>query len=77
MGIGAAELIIVLLVLGLLTILAAIAIVFCFTRRKPPQPPQSPPSAQERLAAIEDLRARNQITEAEYEEKRRQILGSI
>jgi len=58
-----------------------IALVWYFSSRsRPPQmiqPPQVPKSIQERLSEIDGLRSRNLISEAEYEEKRRQILSGI
>jgi flagellar basal body-associated protein FliL len=57
---------------------AVIALAWYFSsRKKPPQIPQSPKSVQEKLSEIDDLRSRNLISEAEYEEKRMQILSDI
>lgn len=69
-----------------LTILAipvgiVIALVWYFSSLSKPQqmnqPPQIPRSTQERLSEIEDLRSKNLISEAEYEEKRKRILNGV
>jgi hypothetical protein len=59
----------------------AIALGWYFsTRGKAPQPvlpPQVPKSIEERLSELDGLRTRNLISEAEYAEKRSQLLGDI
>jgi uncharacterized membrane protein YdbT with pleckstrin-like domain len=42
-----------------------------------PPPPTAGPSAQERLKALDDLRAQGLVNDAEYELKRRQILEEL
>ncbi|MEO7339681.1 MAG: hypothetical protein ABI073_02285 [Luteolibacter sp.] len=55
----------------------AIALIWFFSsRNKPPQYPQGP-GIQERLLEIDALRAKNLISDAEHEEKRKQILNGV
>lgn len=58
-----------------------VALVWYFSSRsRPPQlvlPPQIPKNIPERLSEMEDLRARNLISEAEYEEKRNHLLREL
>jgi len=55
-----------------------VALVWYFSSRsKPTQPPQVFRSAQDRLAELDRLHAQNLISEAEHEERRRQILSGI
>jgi flagellar basal body-associated protein FliL len=78
--IGISEIIMIFVVMIVLAIpvVIAIALIWYFSSRsKPPQLPQGPKSVQERLSEIDDLRARNLISEAEHEEKRKQILSGI
>jgi hypothetical protein len=77
---GMPEIIMIFVVLIMLAIPVGIAIVLIWyfsSRSKPPQLPQGPKSIQERLSEIDGLRSRNLISEAEHDEKRRQILGDI
>lgn len=80
---GMPEMIMIFLVLILLAIPVGIviALVWYFSSRSMPrqvtQAPQVPRSTQDRLAEIDSLRSRNLISEAEYEEMRRQILSGI
>jgi cytochrome c-type biogenesis protein CcmH/NrfG len=81
--IGMPELIMIVVVLIMLAIPVGIvvALVWYFSSRsKPPQltqPQQVLRSTQDRLAEIDSLRSQNLISEAEYEEKRRQILSCL
>ena len=43
----------------------------------PPPPPAAGPSAQERLKALDDLRAQGLVNDAEYDVKRKQILDEL
>ena len=43
----------------------------------PPPPPAAGPSAQERLKALDDLRAQGLVNDAEYDLKRKQILDEL
>jgi len=68
----------VLIVLFAIPLLILIAILRAVN--SPNKAPRIPPvqkSVQERLATIDDLRSQNRITEAEYEEKRKQILADV
>lgn len=74
------EIVMIVIVMFVLAVPAVIviALVWYFTsRRKSAQPPQAPRGIPERLAELDGLRARNLITEAEYDERRRQILAGI
>jgi len=78
--IGMPEIIMIFIVIFLLAVPVGgvIALVwYFFSRKRPPQFPQGPKSVQERLSEIDDLRSRNLISEAEHEEKRKQILSAI
>jgi hypothetical protein len=57
-------------------IIVALTVLFC-SRKSASQLPSMQKSAQERLSMIGDLRSQSLISEAEYEEKRRQILSEI
>ena len=72
--IGIAEIIMILIVLALLAIPVGIiiAIVWYFFLRNKTNPSEYMAA---RLSEIDQLRAKNLITDAEYEVKRRQILG--
>jgi cytochrome c-type biogenesis protein CcmH/NrfG len=75
--IGMPELIVILIVL-LVIPAGIIAALWCLTSRSKTTPPSgSRASIQERLTEIDSLRAQNLISEAEYEEKRIEILSSI
>jgi hypothetical protein len=77
---GMPEIFMIFVVLIMLAIPVGIAIVLIWyfsSRNKPPQLPQGSRSIEERLSEIDGLRARNLISEAEHDEKRRQILGDI
>lgn len=77
---GMPEIIMIFLILFILfvTMGGGIALVwYLSSRRKPPQLPQGPKSVQERLSELDDLRSRHLISEAEHEEKRKQILGGL
>lgn len=77
------EIIVIFVVLIMLAIPVGIviALVWYFSsRNKPPQaiqPPKVSKSSQDRLSEIDELRSQNLISEAEYDEKRRQILNGI
>ena len=74
------EIIMIFITLGMLAIpvcLVIFLIRYFSSRSKPPQLHQRPKSIQERLFEIGDLRSKNLISEAEHEEKRKQILNGI
>lgn len=72
------ELIIVLLVLALIAApVIIVAVILAAKRNSPPPVPPKLPGVESRLAEIESLRARNLITDEEYQEKRKQIIGNI
>lgn len=81
--IGGPEIIMILVVLFLLAVPVVIVVAVLMmsnSRNKGPLPPMPPPplpSVESRLAEIDSLRARNLISEAEHEEKRKQIIGGI
>ncbi len=78
--IGMPELVVIFIALILLVIPAgiAIAVVLYFSsRKKPPLLPQVPRGIQERLTELDALRSNKLISDAEHEEKRRQILRDI
>jgi len=82
--IGGPELIVLLIIGFLLFIPVAIIIgLVLYLNRKsstptaPPMPPAAPSSTQARLTELESLKSRNLISESEYEEKRKQILGEM
>ena len=59
-------------------VVIGIAIIWYFTSRsKSPQAVARPPSIQDRLQELDALRAKNLITEAEHEERRKQIINGI
>lgn len=73
------ELIMIFIVLAMLALPVGVAVTllwFFSSRNKPQLHPQGP-SIQERLLEIDDLRANNLISDAEHEEKRKQILNGI
>ena len=76
---GMPELIIILLVLvGLVAVPAIIiAVILAAKRSGSPPAPSGNRSVEIRLAEVESLRARNVITDEEYQEKRKQIIGKI
>lgn len=78
-SLGMPELIMMAIVLLLLAVPVGIVIlVVTLSRRKrAPQFPSCAPSAQERLLAIDDLRARNLLSEAEHAEQRQRISGGL
>jgi hypothetical protein len=77
------EIIMIFVVLILLAIPVgiAIALVWYFSNRGKPSlpglPSQAPKAIEQRLAELDGLRSRNLVSEAEYEEKRSQILSDI
>jgi flagellar basal body-associated protein FliL len=74
------EMIVIFVVLIVLAIPVGIAIALIWyfsSRSKPPQLPQGSKNVQERLTEIDGLRSRNLISDAEHEEKRKQILSDI
>lgn len=75
---GMPEMIMILLVLGLIAVPVIIVVVILATKRSgpPPAPPQIP-GVEIRLAELESLRARNVITDEEYQEKRKQIIANL
>jgi hypothetical protein len=78
--IGMPEIVMIFMVLVMLAIPVGIvvALIWYFSsRRKPPHLPQGPKSIQERLSEIDDLRSHDLISDAEHEEKRRQIISGI
>jgi len=78
--IGGPELIMILVVLVLLAIpIATVVILVTYfgSRNKPSQLNTPPASVQSRLAEIDALKSKNVITEMEYEEKRKKIIGNI
>ena len=78
--IGMPEMFMIFIVLALLAVpvVIVIALVWYFgSRNKPPQLPSGPSRPLDRLAELEALRSRNLISDAEHEEKRRQILSEI
>ncbi len=84
---GGPEIIMILLVLVLLVAPAVVivAVVLYLDRKKrgtyaaspPPPLPASLPPAQARLQELDSLKAQGLVSEAEYEEKRKQILGGL
>jgi hypothetical protein len=68
---------VVLIVLAIPVVIAIALIWYFSSRSKPPQLPQGAKSVQDRLTEIDGLRSRNLISEAEHEEKRKQILSDI
>ena len=82
--IGGPEIIMILVVLFLLVIPGAliVAVVLYLNRKKtpPPIPPAQsadPQSTQARLLELDSLKSQNLISEAEYEEERKRILGGL
>lgn len=81
--IGMPELIVIFMALIFLALPVGLVIVLVWylsTRSKRSQRDQAlqpPKSAEDRLSELEGLRSQHLISEAEYEEKRRQILSSI
>jgi hypothetical protein len=82
--IGGPEMIIILVVLFLLggSAVLVIFLVLHFNKKNPypsvpPTLPTGPQSTQARLTELDSLKSQNLISEAEYEEKRKQILGGL
>lgn len=74
------EIVMIFIVLALLAVpvVIVIGLVWYFgSRNKPPQLPPGSSRPQDRLAELDALRSRNLISDAEHEEKRRQILRDI
>jgi len=68
----------VVLVMLAISVGVVIALIWYFSSRsKPPQLLHGSKSIQQRLSEIDGLRSQNLISEAEHEEKRRQILSDI
>ena len=82
--IGGPEMIMILVVLFLLVgpVLLAVFLILHFSKKKaalsiPPALPGGLPSTQARLLELDVLKSQNLISESEYEEKRKQILGGL
>lgn len=76
--IGGPEIIMIMVVLFLLVLPAVIVIVVLKFSGKPSHQPMPPPLPQQkRLMELEALKASNLISEAEYEQKRKEILSSL
>lgn len=81
--IGGPELImifVVLFLMGLPLLIVFGVLWYSKSRNNAPQFPSPPPplpNIENRLAEIDSLRAKNLISDAEHEEKRKQILGEI
>ena len=74
------EIIMIFVVLSLLIIPAGIVIGvihYVSKRNNPPQLPHGSNRIEAKLLEIDNLRSRNLISEAEHEEKRKQILSRI
>ncbi len=81
-NLGGPELVIILIVLALISIPVVIAVVVGIviaSRKKhtAAQPPPAAIQAQAKLEELEHLRAQNLITQAEYDDKRKQIIDAI
>lgn len=72
-------LIVGLMVLGLPALIAIGIIVYSRRNSSPPIAPPSPPPAsrESRLLELEALRAKNLLSESEFQEQRKRILESI
>ena len=78
--IGMPEIVMIFVILVILAVpvIIAIAIIWYFTSRgKASQSAARPTSVQERLQELDALRAKNLISEAEHEERRKQIINGI
>ncbi len=74
------EIVMILIMLLMLAVPVGVvlALVWYFTmRKKPPQLTPMAASPQQRLLEIDELRSKGLISEAEYEEGRRRILGGV
>lgn len=82
MAFGGPELILILIVLALLIIPVVIGVVVILVissrkKRNAILPPPEAIQAQAKLEELEHLRSQNLITQAEYDNKRKQIIDAI